>query len=176
MLIGPGKIKDLVTRAWQRGVRLASGATPDRLLIGVAILSLLSAVADDGPMLCVIDDAQWLDDESLTVLSFLARRLQTDRVAFVAATRATRTLTSGAFTVGAVLMTGMAFVGFANWMIPLQIGAPDMAFPRLNALSFWMLPTAGIIMVASLLWGGARVAALAGAMLLIQPLSSAAAP
>ena len=36
-----------------------------------------------------------------------------------------------------------AFVGFANWMIPLQIGAPDMAFARMNNLSFWLLPSGG---------------------------------
>ena len=35
-----------------------------------------------------------------------------------------------------------AFVGFANWLIPMQVGAPDMAFPRMNNLSFWLLPPA----------------------------------
>ena len=43
-----------------------------------------------------------------------------------------------------------AFVGFANWMIPLQIGAPDMAFARMNNWSFWILPVAGTMLVASL--------------------------
>src|SRR5207245_3781719 len=47
-----------------------------------------------------------------------------------------------------------AFAGLANFVIPLMIGADDMAFPRLNALSFWMLPTAGIIFLLSLLWQG----------------------
>ena len=47
-----------------------------------------------------------------------------------------------------------AFAGLANFVVPLMLGAEDMAFPRLNALSFWMLPTAGVIMVLSLLWGG----------------------
>src|SRR5687768_17328644 len=37
-------------------------------------------------------------------------------------------------------------VGFGNYVVPLQIGAPDMAFPRINALSFWMLPLAGILL------------------------------
>lgn len=41
------------------------------------------------------------------------------------------------------------FAGLANYVLPLMIGAPDMAFPRLNALSFWMLPLAGILMMAS---------------------------
>jgi cytochrome c oxidase subunit 1 len=47
-----------------------------------------------------------------------------------------------------------SFAGIANFVVPLMIGAEDMAFPRLNALSFWMLPTGGVIMLASLIWGG----------------------
>ncbi|PZR69300.1 MAG: cytochrome c oxidase subunit I [Solirubrobacterales bacterium] len=46
------------------------------------------------------------------------------------------------------------FAGLANFVLPLMIGAPDMAFPRLNALSFWLLPIAGIMMVASFLAPG----------------------
>jgi len=42
-----------------------------------------------------------------------------------------------------------AFAGLANYVVPLMLGAADMAFPRLNALSFWMLPVAGVIMLAS---------------------------
>jgi cytochrome c oxidase subunit 1 len=40
-----------------------------------------------------------------------------------------------------------AFVGFANWLIPMQIGAPDMAFPRLNNWSFWLLPPAALLLI-----------------------------
>ena len=40
--------------------------------------------------------------------------------------------------------------GFGNYIVPLQIGAPDMAFPRINALSFWMLPLAGILLLRGL--------------------------
>ena len=40
--------------------------------------------------------------------------------------------------------------GFGNYVVPLQIGAPDMAFPRINALSFWMLPLAGILLLLGL--------------------------
>src|SRR5690606_9255007 len=43
-----------------------------------------------------------------------------------------------------------AFVGLANWMIPLQIGAPDMALPRMNNLSFWILPFAFLLLLSTL--------------------------
>ena len=42
-----------------------------------------------------------------------------------------------------------AWVGFANWLIPLQIGASNMAFARMNNFSFWLLPAAGILLVVS---------------------------
>jgi cytochrome c oxidase subunit 1 len=45
-----------------------------------------------------------------------------------------------------------AFVGFANWMIPLMIGASDMAFARMNNWSFWLLPPAAILLTSSLLF------------------------
>ena len=52
-----------------------------------------------------------------------------------------------------------AFVGFANWMIPLQIGAPDMAFARMNNLSFWLLIPAAIMIVGSFFMPGGAPAA-----------------
>ena len=48
--------------------------------------------------------------------------------------------------------------GFGNYIVPLQIGAPDMAFPRINALSFWMLPLAGILLFAGFVTGGTAAA------------------
>ena len=62
---------------------------------------------------------------------------------------------NGLFSVHASLMIFLViipiFAGLANFVIPLMIGAPDMAFPRLNALSYWLLPVAGIMMTASFL-------------------------
>ncbi|HYD97168.1 MAG TPA: cbb3-type cytochrome c oxidase subunit I, partial [Noviherbaspirillum sp.] len=52
-----------------------------------------------------------------------------------------------------------AFVGFANWMIPLQVGASDMAFARMNNFSFWLLPPAAILLTGSFLVGGGATAA-----------------
>src|ERR671917_1243832 len=60
---------------------------------------------------------------------------------------------NGLFSVHASLMIFLfiipVFAGLANYVLPLMIGAPDMAFPRLNALSFWMLPLAGLMMTLS---------------------------
>lgn len=65
---------------------------------------------------------------------------------------------NGLFSTHATIMIFMfvipVFAGIANYVLPLMIGAPDMAFPRLNALSFWMLPMAGIIFMASFLAPG----------------------
>ncbi|MGW6599128.1 helix-turn-helix transcriptional regulator [Streptomyces sp. NPDC055036] len=61
---------------------------PDPMLIGVAVLSLLSALGDRGPVLVVVDDAQWCDRASLDALSFAARRLRDERVTVLIGARA----------------------------------------------------------------------------------------
>ncbi|GAA2469878.1 helix-turn-helix transcriptional regulator [Winogradskya humida] len=65
----------------------AYAQAPDLFLIGLAALGLVSARAGDRPLLCVVDDAQWLDQESAAVLAFVARRLDADPVAMVFALR-----------------------------------------------------------------------------------------
>jgi predicted ATPase len=67
------------------GVR--AGAPPDRFMVGLAALSLLSKVAEERPLLCVVDDAQWLDRASAQVLGFVARRLLAESILFVFGTR-----------------------------------------------------------------------------------------
>src|SRR6187200_1953516 len=54
---------------------MSSGSAPDRFLVGLALLSLLSDTAEQQPLVCVVDDEQWLDRASAQVLGFAARRL-----------------------------------------------------------------------------------------------------
>ncbi|MEA2430354.1 MAG: hypothetical protein QOI19_827 [Thermoleophilaceae bacterium] len=66
---------------------LSTGAQPERFLISLATLSLLSEAADEAPVLCLVDGAEWLDRSSAQVLAFVARRLQAESVALVFAVR-----------------------------------------------------------------------------------------
>ncbi len=65
----------------------SAGAVPDRFLVGLATLTLFAEVAEQQPLACLVDDAQWLDRASAQILGFVARRLLAERVAVVCAAR-----------------------------------------------------------------------------------------
>ena len=66
---------------------LSAGSAPDRFLVALATLSLLSQVAGERPLFCVVDDEQWLDQASAQALGFVARRLAAEPVGLVFAAR-----------------------------------------------------------------------------------------
>ncbi len=79
----PGPQRDALGTAFGRH----GGDAPSPFLVGLAVLGLLSDVADEKPLLLIVDDAQWLDEASSQTLAFVARRLGAESVAMVVAMR-----------------------------------------------------------------------------------------
>jgi DNA-binding CsgD family transcriptional regulator len=79
----PGPQRDAVQTAFG----LSSGSQPDSFLVGLAVLTLFSDAAETQPLVCLVDDAQWLDHSSAHVLAFVARRLEAESVFMLFAER-----------------------------------------------------------------------------------------
>jgi DNA-binding CsgD family transcriptional regulator len=87
LLDGLGRLPAPQRDALATAFGLDSGAQPDRFLVGLAALSLLSSAAAEHPLICVVDDVQWLDRSSAQVLAFVARRLAAESVVLLFAER-----------------------------------------------------------------------------------------
>ena len=87
MLDSLGELPEPQGRAVQVAFGLTSGAAPDPFVLGLAVLSLLAEAATERPLVCLVDDAQWLDDASCQVLGFVARRLRAESVLLLLAVR-----------------------------------------------------------------------------------------
>src|SRR5262249_40136626 len=85
---------DALPEPQQAALRIAFGLSygppPDQFLVGLATLTLVAQYAEERPLTCLIDDAQWLDDASAQVLGFVARRLAAESVAMIFAIRGSR--------------------------------------------------------------------------------------
>jgi DNA-binding CsgD family transcriptional regulator len=87
MLDRLGELASPQRAALREAFGLEQGSAPDRFLVALAVLSLLADAAEERPLACVIDDAQWLDRASRQALAFVARRLLAERIAMVFAVR-----------------------------------------------------------------------------------------
>jgi hypothetical protein len=87
MLRGVKRLPSPQRDAIETAFGMSVGAPADRFLVGLAILSLLAEVAEERPLICIVDDAQWFDQVSAEMLAFVARRLLAERVGLVCALR-----------------------------------------------------------------------------------------
>ncbi|MFE6859276.1 AAA family ATPase [Nocardia sp. NPDC057668] len=84
---GLDRLPEAQAQALRAALDSGESVAPQRFLVGVATLTLLAELAEDAPLLCLIDDAQWLDRATLRTLEFVARRLDAERLLLVFAVR-----------------------------------------------------------------------------------------
>ena len=82
-----GRLPEPQRQALSTAFGLSAGPPPERFLVGLAVLSLLADAAEEQPLVCIVDDAQWLDQVSSQTLAFVARRLLAERVGLVFSVR-----------------------------------------------------------------------------------------
>jgi hypothetical protein len=104
-----GRLPGPQREALQTVFGISAGAAPDRFLVALAVLSLLSEVAAERPLVCVIDDQQWLDQESAQALGFAARRLAADPVGLGFAAR-----------VPGAALAGLPEMAVGGWRRPMR--------------------------------------------------------
>jgi len=81
------RLRQSQRQALRAALGLGAGATPDRFLVGLGVLTLLASVAEEHKLLILVDDAHWLDEETLQALAFVARRLEAEAIGLLFATR-----------------------------------------------------------------------------------------
>jgi DNA-binding CsgD family transcriptional regulator/tetratricopeptide (TPR) repeat protein len=136
------------SRALQSAFGLVDDATVEPFLVALATLSMLTAAAEEAPVLCVVDDAQWLDEASAEALLVASRRLQADRVAVVFAARDGEGRTFAPDGVPTLALTGLTGPA-ARALLAEAVGTamPDQVVDRLmgqasgNPLALIELPT-----------------------------------
>src|SRR6201985_345988 len=123
---------------------LRPGLVPDRFLVGLAVLSLLSEVADERPLVCVIDDAQWLDRASAQCVAFVARRLLAESVVMLFAAREQSDLLTG---LAGLVVEGVRAADARSLLVSVTPGRLDegvadelLAETRGNPLALLELP------------------------------------
>lgn len=109
---------------------LVSGPPPDRFLVGLATLTLLAEVAEPRPLLCVVDDAHWLDQESLEVLGFVGRRLFAESIALVFAVRTSLEDRTNLGDLPTITLAGLSPSAAATLLATTATGEVDLEVSR----------------------------------------------